>query len=59
MVFQVITDERADEIITVIITGVIAQRQLLSGFLAGLLQPLGMQLFGQELIVQSLIHQNG
>ena len=55
---HVVLDEAGDEIVAVIVAGVPAQGQGLAGLGAGGLEPLRLQLRGQELVVQALVHQD-
>ena len=57
MIFQMLPNKRADKVIAVIVSLMIAQRQLLTGVAAGLFQGFGEELCGQELIVGSLIDE--
>ena len=57
MIFQMLADKCADEIITMIVVLMVMQRQFLTGRSAGIFQVVRVQLFGQKLIVQALIDQ--
>ena len=57
MIAQMLANKRTDEIIAVVVVLVVTQRQFLTGHGAGIFQAIRMQLFGQKLIVQSLINQ--
>lgn len=57
MILQMLADKRADEIITVIISTVKSQREILIRFTARFLQSFRVQLLRQELIVHTLIDQ--
>ena len=57
MIFQVLADKCADEIIAVIVVLVVTQRQFLTNRSAGVFQVVRVQLFGHKLIVQAMIDQ--
>ena len=57
VVFQMLPNKRADEVITVIVPLMIAQCQRLTGVTTGLFQRFGEELCGQELVVESLVDE--
>ena len=58
MVPQMVFHEGADEVVAVVVTGVAAQGQRLGSRFTGLLQQVRVQLLGQELVGQPLVHQD-
>jgi len=59
MVLKVITQERGDEVIAVVVAGLHAQRQRVACGLARGGQQLGAQLRGQKFVGFALVHQQG
>ncbi len=59
MVIKVITQERGDEVIAVVVAGLHAQRQRVACGLARGGQQLGAQLRGQKFVGFALVHQQG
>ena len=57
MVRQVLADEAGDEVVAVVVPRLQAQCERMTGRLAGLLQQLGLELAGQEIIGIALVHQ--
>jgi hypothetical protein len=59
VVIKVITQERGDEVIAVVVARLQAQGQWVIGGGARGLQQLGVQLAGQEFVGFALVHQQG
>ena len=57
MVRDVVGHEGRDEVVAVVVTLVLAQRQLLARFEAGGLEQIGVQLLGEKLVGQALVDQ--
>ena len=55
---QMIVDEAGNEVITVVIARMAAQRQRLARLLAGGLKPMRVQLIGQEFVGQPLVDED-